>query len=502
MELSHSQFAGNRAVVVGAGIGGLAAALRLVSAGADVTLCERHSAPGGKMRVVDTPVGPVDAGPTVLTLRGVFDDLFQAANTRLDAHVTLIPQEMIARHFWPDGSSLDLFSDQARSYEAVRSFAGQQDAEAFRRFCADARRLFAAFDGPVMRFQRPSLSGILKRTVSDIGLVSIISPLATLHQSLARRFSDPRLVQLFGRYATYVGGDPYRSPAILSLIWQAEASGVWAVEGGMHRLALAITELCQTKGVRFHFNTQVDRIEAGPSGVRAVVLESGARIATDTVVFNGDPRALALGHLGKDAGRIARTIVDAPRSLSARVWSFAAQCSGPELALHNVFFTEQPKAEFDALRDGQTPESPTLYVCAQDRAGPNKKVDGQPERFEIIANAPPLTVSEQPEPEFDICRRITFKTLERFGMRFAPEPGEGALTTPAGFERLFPGSAGSLYGQSPHGMMSTFRRPQARTSVRGLYLVGGGVHPGAGVPMAALSARHAVEAIMQDHALT
>ena len=500
MELSHSQFAGNRVVVIGAGIGGLAAALRLVSAGFDVTLCEQHSAPGGKMRVVDTPAGPVDAGPTVLTMRKVFDDLFQAANTRLDDHITFIPQEMIARHFWPDGSSLDLFSDQTRSYEAVRSFAGLKDAEAFNLFCADTRRLFAAFDGPIMRSQRPLLPGVLGRTVLDLGLVPIISPLATLHQSLTRRFSDPRLVQLFGRYATYVGGDPYRAPAILSLIWQAEASGVWAVEGGMHRLALAITELCQTNGVRFHFDTQVDRIETGPSGVRAVLLESGARLAADTIVFNGDPRALALGHLGADAATAAKTTLTALRSLSARVWSFAAQCSGPELALHNVFFTEQPKAEFDALRDGQTPESPTLYVCAQDRAGSN--MNGQPERFEIIANASPLTVSEQPEPEFDTCRRITFKTLERFGQRFAPEPGEGALTTPAGFERLFPGSAGSLYGQSPHGMMSTFRRPQAQTSVPGLYMVGGGVHPGAGVPMAALSAQHAVEAITQDRALT
>ncbi len=485
-----------KVTVIGAGIGGLATALRLAAAGCAVTVLERHAAPGGKMRTVPSAAGPVDAGPTVLTMRHVFDDLFAAAGTRLEDHVSLIPQTILARHWWPDGGTLDLHANPEASADAVRAFAGARAEAEFRAFSARAERLFAAFDAPMMRAAKPAPLALTGHVLRRPRLVPDMAPLSTLAQTLARQFSDPRLAQLFGRYATYLGGSPYQSPAVLSLIWQAEAGGVWCVKGGMHALARAIADLAVRLGASFHYNAHVERIDIQNGAVRAVQLEDGTALAADHVVFNGDPRALATAELGPDTAPVApQTRTDA-RSYSAQVWSFAAKAEGPELVHHNVFFSGTRQAEFDDLRAGRVPRDPTIYICAEDR-GQAEPPPGT-ERFEIILNAPPLTTPDPKAEEFAPCLTRTFRTLDRFGLRFGPDPGPEALTTPAIFNRMFPASAGSLYGQSPHGMTAAFRRPTARTAVRGLYLAGGGAHPGAGVPMATLSGRHAAEAILSD----
>ena len=487
-------------IVVGAGIGGLACALRLAAAGHAVTVLERAQAPGGKMRQVNSAAGPVDAGPTVLTLRGVFDDLFAAAGERLDDHVTLQRQEVLARHWWPDGSRLDLFADRARSVESVRAFAGARAAREFAKFCETAERLYDAFEQPMMQHPAPDLATMTRRVMGRPGLIPLMAPHATLAQALAKRFSDPRLAQLFGRYATYVGGSPYSAPALLSLIWRAEEGGVWSVDGGMHALARAVADLAAAHGAVFRYGAEVAAIEAPGGTVRAVQLACGTRVPARAVVFNGDPLALSQGRLGADVAGAAPGPARAGRSLSAHVWSFAAVPGGPaaaDLVHHNVFFTRDPDAEFRALEAGRVPEEATLYVCAEDRGGPCTAPAC--ERFEIIRNAPPraaaacdLSAEETP------CPTSPFPTLARSGLSFDPVPAPETMTGPAGFAALFPGSAGSLYGQSPHGLTAAFQRPTARTPLAGLYLAGGGTHPGAGVPMAALSGRHAAAAMLSD----
>ena len=494
-----SSSADTHAIVIGAGIAGLAAAASLAHAGLKVTVLERHSGPGGRMRILPSVAGPIDAGPTVLTMRGVFDDLFADLGARLEDHVTLHRQHRLARHFWPDGSALDLFDNEDQSAEAIQAFSGAQSAKQFRAFSARARRLFDGFDAPMMQAPCPSLPGLALHVATRPWLVPAMAPTRTLAQLLDHSFDDPRLAQLFGRYATYVGGSPYQVPALLSLIWQAEAAGVWAVEGGMHALARALESLGRSKGAEFHYDADVAQIIVENDRAIGVRRADGHTHHAKTVLFNGDPRALATGRLGPDTTCVAPQTKAIPRSLSAQVWAFAATPKGPDLAYHNVFFRGDPKPEFDAIADGRSAPDPTLYICAQDRG------TGTPppsiERFEIIANAAPLTDAKTPE-EFSQCQTRTFRTLANFGLTFDPMPQTTALTTPQDFDTLFPATAGSLYGQSPHGTTAAFQRPTARTPIKGLYLAGGGTHPGAGVPMATLSARHAAEAILKDQTST
>lgn len=489
----------HRVVVIGAGIAGLAAAVRMAASGARVMLIERHAHLGGKIRTTPSAAGPVDAGPTVLTMRNVLDDLFTAAGARLDDHVTLVPQDVLARHFWPDGSQLDLFADRGQSVKAVADFAGSKTAKEFDQFCDRAAKLFEAFDLPMMQAEKPTLSRLIGHVLANPSLIGAMSPLSSLSGVLRKQFSDPRLRQLFGRYSTYVGGAPHLSPAVLALIWHAEAQGVWVVKGGMSKLATAIGTLAETLGVEVLTNTHVSRIETVRGTVRSVVLENDTKIEADSVIHAGDPRALATGGFGADVENVAARTRAHQRSFSARVHSFAAKVTGPDLCHHNVFFSDQVDAEFPDLMAGRIPSDPTLYLCAEDRGALTAPNDL--ERFEIIANAPATDTTSQPK-DLLLWHQKILTRLSNFGIHFSPEPDQTTVTCPQTFADLFPASMGALYGQSPHGLMAAFQRPTARTSIRGLYLCGGGTHPGAGVPMATLSARHAVAAILNDQTST
>ncbi|WP_084066219.1 1-hydroxycarotenoid 3,4-desaturase CrtD [Marivita hallyeonensis] len=495
--MKNPRHSSDRVIVIGSGIGGLATALPLVHRGFDVTILERHATVGGKMRQVDG----VDAGPTVLTMLDVFEDMFADAGEALTDHVSLVPQDILARHWWPDDGPLDLFPDQDRSADAIGRFVGASAKAEFIAFSNRAKRLFEGFRDPMMREAEPRIGRLASHVMRHPHLIRDMAPTKTLKQLLTSSFTDPRLRQLFGRYATYVGGSPDRSPALLSLIWEAEAQGVWCVKGGMHALACALAKLIETKGGTIRTGAHVASIDVGTNGVTGVVLETGERLSADRVVFNGDPRALALGLLGETTKTEAQITTKRARSHSANVWSFKAVPSDVPLVHHNLFFCDPTKNEFEEIAKGDIPTEPTLYLCAEDR-GLGAFPPGAEERFEIIMNTPPLTERAAHPEDFEICHTRTFPALRRFGLTFSPEPGPAALTMAKSFDALFPGSAGSLYGQTPHGMTAALERPTARTKIKGLYLAGGGTHPGAGVPMAALSGRHAAAAIVTDRTST
>ncbi len=482
-------------VIIGAGVAGLVSAVRLATYGCSVFVLERHAEVGGKIRTTESAAGPVDAGPTVLTLRQIFDEVFQSAGRKLDDYVTLVSQDTIARHWWPDGATLDLYSEHEKSAAAIQSFSGSQSAAEFRAYCRRCEQLFFGFDQSLLRNPNPRLASLIWHVLRRPHLIRHLGIGQSLAARLSRDFSDPRLAQLFGRYATYVGGSPRHAPAILALIWHAEATGVWTVEGGMHQLAVGLSQLAADTGAAIELQCHVAQIEMQNGRTKGVVLADGRRISADAVIFNGDPRALSVGALGLDCRSAATRVLRYNRSYSARVYSFAAQVYGCDLVHHNVFFADDPISEFHDLQAGQIPKNPSLYLCAEDRG--QKHPPSGLERFELIANAPANQHVHQ-EDDLDQWHHNIFRRLSNFGVTFSPLPTLRDLTTPQDFHDLFPESFGALYGQSPHGMLAALKRPRAKTKLAGLYLAGGGTHPGAGLPMVALSGMHAAEAIVND----
>lgn len=482
-------------VIVGAGVAGLASAIRLSHAGHDVHVFDAATGPGGKMRTRRSSAGLVDIGPTVLTMRWVFEDLFASVGADLSDHVTLTADTILARHWWMDGSTIDLHSDPDLSAAAVRDFAGTKAANQYRAFSRKTAKMFTAFKGPMMETAKPSIAALTAQVLSQPSLIPAMAPWATMAKSLAADFDDPRLRQLFGRYATYVGGSPFASPALLSLIAHSEALGVWSVKGGMNQLANAMEQLAKSLGATFTYGTPVQRIITNDGSAVGVQTADGPEHA-DLIVFNGDPAALQTGLMGDAVTRAVSKDAVTPRSLSAWVWGFAAKPSLSTLTHHNVFFGNDPADEFGPIDKGHIPHDPTLYICAQDR-GAGAIPSGE-ERFEIIMNGAPTTATTDTKGDRDLCHQTTFDRLTQFGLTFDQTPQDKHLTSPADWNRLFPASQGSLYGRSPHGMTASLKRPTARTRVKGLYLAGGGAHPGAGVPMATLSALHVAATIKAD----
>jgi 1-hydroxycarotenoid 3,4-desaturase len=492
----------DRVVVVGAGIGGLVSALLLAARGLAVTLVDSADEPGGKMRAVEVDGARIDAGPTVFTMRWVFDELLAEAGSSLDDLVKLTPLDVLARHAWRGHDArLDLHAGAAQSADAIARFASPAEGMRYLAFCDEARRVYRALEAPHIRASRPSLL----RMAADLGTPGIatlagLGPFASLWRTLGRHFHDPRLRQLFARYATYCGASPWAAPATLMLVAHVEQEGVWAIDGGMSMLARRLADLGLARGVRLRLGTRVDRIRVEHGRARGVVLEGGERIDADAVVFNGDANALALGLLGPEASQRMRAPLRADqRSLSAVTWAIHARTEGFPLARHNVFFDDHYASEFDdVFARRRLPRQGTVYVCAQDRRHDGDSAPAGRERLLALVNAPadgdknPFDASET-----DPCEHRSLALLQHCGLRLhITESNQVLRRTPADFHRLYPGSGGALYGPATHGWMALFKRSGAATALPGLYLAGGSVHPGPGVPMAAMSGRRAAATLL------
>jgi 1-hydroxycarotenoid 3,4-desaturase len=491
----------SRVIVVGAGMGGLAAATDLARLGHTVTVLERAAAPGGKMRALDVQGAAIDAGPTVFTMRWVFESLFRDAGLRLDDELELVSADILARHAWSDGSRLDLHADRNASERAIREFAGARDAAGYRDFCKRSAELHAALRDPFMSAQRPGPLQLVAR-LGPGGLAAMwrTTPWTTLWRSLAENFDDARMRQLFGRYATYVGSSPFAAPATLMLIAHVEQDGVCLVRGGMARVAMALERAARSGGAHFRYGAHVAKIKIRDGRAIGVELADGESLAAEAIVFNGDANALHTGLLGESVTRAVPGTRVAERSLSAITWCVNARTRGFPLEHHNVFFGDDYAAEFAAIFGArEIAHSPTVYLCAQDRGKAADTVTRARERMLLLVNAP--ADGDQLASrrwDFERVERHAFELLSRCGLEFERSDGDCRITRPEDFDAAFPGTGGALYGRANHGAFTSFARPASRSKIGGLYLAGGSVHPGPGIPMATLSGRLAAARLHAD----
>jgi phytoene desaturase len=487
-----------KVVIIGGGLAGLAAACRLANSGLEVSLFEQEPVLGGKLAEMRHDAFRFDVGPTLLTMPFVIDELFASLGKNRQEHLTFKSLSPLCRYFYPDGSVLDAFSDLQQFDQEISRFS-PADEGAVHRFLTYSKRiydltaqsfLFSPIHEPSTWFTRQNFATLFR--------LYHIDPLASVHSGVKRFFTDPRLIQLFDRYATYNGSNPYQAPATLNIIPYVEYGlGGFYIHGGMYRLVEALSQLAVEKGAELATGKRVTKILVSRNKAHGVVVD-GKEFAADYVVCNGDVVESFAGLLPDYKKEIARWRRCEP-SLSGLMFLWGVQGHNERLTQHNIFFSADYKAEFDELfRLGQPPSDPTIYISI---SGKSQLLDAPPhaENWFVLINMPWLREGQSWGCIVESMRRLVFRRLQQHGLDLNGRVSFEHVLTPIDLLQRFSSNRGSIYGLASNTRLAAFTRPANRNrSIKGLYFAGGSAHPGGGVPLVLLSGKMASELIIED----
>jgi phytoene desaturase len=485
-------------IVIGAGIGGLSAAIRLAARGLHVIVLEQNDAPGGKMREVREQGFRWDTGPSVITMRPVFEELFKAAGEKLEDHLVLRPVDPLTRYFFRDGVVLDATSDRERMAEQI-SRIDRHDVHGYDAYLEHAAFLHRV-TGPLFIYgERPGPADLLKVRLPD---AVRLQPFSKMQGSIKGYVRSPHLQKLFGRFATYIGSSPYHAPATLGVISHVElGQGVWYPQGGIFSIARALHDLACQLGSDVRLGCPVRNIVVQDGRAMGVKLSSGEEIQADAVIANVDaalvynrllPQGIAPAHRARDLG-LKRL------SCSGFILLLGVRGEHDALTHHNIFFPDDYQQEFvDIFDRGVPPARPTIYVSITSKTTPDDAPRGH-ENWYVMVNAPAIG------PEFDwtsqawAYRDVVLDELADFGFELRDKIVIERMITPTDIETRTASWRGALYGELFDSPWVAFRRPTSRAGdIKNLYLAGGTTHPGGGVPMVMLSGKLAAKAILED----
>ncbi|HVM14559.1 MAG TPA: phytoene desaturase family protein [Egibacteraceae bacterium] len=478
-----------RVVVVGAGVGGLAAAARLAAVGHDVVVCEQAATVGGKLARHEADGFAWDTGPSLLTMPQVLEELFAATGDPLDGVLRLHPVEPIARYRFHDGTVLDSTADLDAFCDRLDDALRPGSGDDWRRLMRRAGAMWRAVEQP---FLRSPIGGArwFARQALRLGDLATVAPHRSLRSLGRTHLRDPRLRILLNRYATYTGSDPRRAPAALAVIPYAEQRfGAWYVEGGLYRIADALAERACERGAQIRTGADVRGISLSGGRVTGVTLADGERLRADVVVANADAAHVYRDLLAPSAGRrAAAALRRAVPSLSGFVVLLGLSGRTPDPVHHRVLFPRHYDGEFDAIfgRHPRPVTDPTVYVASPDDAA---AAPAGAESWFVLVNAPRHGIVDWADEGLaDDYAGHVLAVLASRGLDVRHRVVTRRVVSPADLALRTRAPGGAIYGTSSNGLRSAFRRPANVTAVPGLFLVGGSSHPGGGLPLVVLSA--------------
>ena len=486
-------------IIIGAGMGGLAAAISTAAKGHNVQVFEASSQAGGKAGTTIIDGVEVDTGPSVVTLPEVFDTLFKAAGTRLEDEVTLKTSSPAFRYIFADGVVLDMHHEVEPMLDGIRSTLGRNAAAEMRAFLRYAKTIWNAGAPNFVYGKAPSFGTIMRLGLTRIADVRRIDSMRSMYKGIGAYVQDPHLRNILARYATYNGSNVLTAPATLNCISHVElALGGFGIEGGIAALVRALTRAAEKLGVRFVYDTPIREIVVRGGRVVGVKTHDGGGFSSPAIVANAD-----VGHLARDLlPSDQRRVVTPPSPPSMSGWTAivrAKKGSEPRPA-HAVLFAAEYLEEFiDIFDRDRPPQTPTVYLCAQQTChGRPGWSDAEP--VFVMANSPAEPESGPRDPEaFRMLERRVMDRIRNAGL-IAVDDSVVWTRTPSELAETFPGSRGSIYGAASNSAMAAFRRPSnAIKGLPGLYLASGSAHPGGGLPLCALSGIAAAEALVADH---
>lgn len=483
-------------LVVGAGIGGLAAALALAARGLAVRVVEAGPKPGGKAGTVEVDGVVIDTGPSVLTLPDVFARLFARAGLRLDDIVELRRLDPGFRYRYADGAVVEVAHDPDDTLARVRSALGPAAEAELASFLRYSRRIWEAAAPHFVLGPAPTWAAMAGLAVRHPLALTAVDPMRSMAAGIDRHVREPHLRMLLRRYATYNGSDPRRAPATLNCIAHVELSlGGYGIQGGIHALVDALVAAIEKRGGTVECGVRVDRLMVDNGAVTGVVAADGERRHARAVVVNADVGWLREHALPNPARHLPRAAVP---SMSG--WNGALRAARrPDRLPHEVLFPADYDAEFADIFDrDRPPVAPTVYLCGQERChGITGWPDAEP--VFVMANAPAEPVQGSRSPQVWAALEAAVEQRIRAAGLWAEGDTMVWRRTPADLAAEFPGSRGAIYGAASNDRFAAFQRPPNRIrSLPGLYLASGSAHPGGGLPMVALSGMAAADCVATE----
>lgn len=487
-------------VVIGAGLGGLSAGISLAAQGKKVCILEKNSRAGGKMDEIHLGAYRFDTGPSLMTMKFVLDTLFQSAGKKTEDYLELIPLPIICRYFYADGTQLDALPDVKRMAEQLPEPL-KADQKALIEYMQYSKRIY---DLTADLFLFDSIQNpkhlLNPKAWNTLWNIRDIDAFRTVHKANTAFFSTPHLQQLFDRYATYNGSDPYQAPATLNIIPHVEYTlGSWYVKGGIYRITEALLHLAQSLNIDILYDTPASQIQHDGKQVLGVSTQSGEPIACKHVVSNADV-VHTFSHLIQGFPTKTKRLEQAEPSCSGLVFLWAMNRTYPELAHHNILFSEDYEAEFQQIfRKRTAPKDPTVYISITAKSDPAHAPEGC-ENWFVLVNMPWIENSNyNSAEEINAIKQAIFRKAMEMGLGdIASHIVDEKVISPSDLRDKTLTNKGSIYGLSSNDRNAAFKRQDNIASeLKGLYFAGGSAHPGGGMPLAMLSGMNAAKWILK-----
>ncbi|MEQ8581660.1 MAG: 1-hydroxycarotenoid 3,4-desaturase CrtD [Marinoscillum sp.] len=474
--------------IIGSGVAGMASAIRLATAGHQVEVFEANAYPGGKLSEIRLGSYRFDAGPSLLTLPALIDELFELAGEDPARYFTYQKLEVNCEYFYPDGVKISAHADHEKLIEEIIRNTAERP-ENVRKALAKSRLLydhlselfmFSSLQDPKTFISRPAFKAYKK--LHQLGFFQ------SMNSANASTFDDPRITQMFNRYATYNGSSPYKTPATMNIIPHLEMSlGAYFPSGGMHNITLALYKLAKRVGVTFHFEQPVEQIIIEKNRVKGL-MTGGLQLNFDRLVSNMDI-VNSYRKLMPDL-KAPKFLLNQPKSSSALIFYWGVGKKFPQLGLHNILFSGDYKGEFEHIfQQGSISQDPTVYINITSKYQPSDAPEYGENWFTMI-NVPNNQGQNWDHLIAEARKNILYKISSTLGEDLAPLIEGEEIQDPRTIESKTSSALGALYGNSSNNLFAAFLRHANKSRrVQGLYFCGGSVHPGGGIPMSLSSAK-------------
>jgi phytoene desaturase len=447
--------------IIGGGLAGITAALRLAKNDFKVHLYEKNSTLGGKMNEQIKDGFRFDTGPSLLTMPFVVDELFQYLGLNRKDHLSFKAIDPICKYLWPDGTMLNAHTDYDKMIEAIKNISSY-DAEKYKSFLAYSETIYKITADVFLFTAVHELKKLANfDTLHKLFSIGKIDPFRTVHQGIQRFFSDPHVVQVFDRYATYNGSNPFEAPATLNIIPYVEyVLGSFYIQGGMYRLIEKFESLCKKYHVEIHKETAVEKIIHKNGKIKSLQINN-EKMDFDYVVCNADVVS-SFEDLIDGFESKKKKLQRLEPSLSGIVFLWGVKQNNSMLEHHNIFFSENYEKEFRSLFSKKSaPDDMTIYVSVTGKSDPQHAPDNC-ENWFVLCNMPYLNEDNSWNGSAEKIRKNILEKLTRFGLDIKSQIVHESILTPQDFYNIYKSNKGSIYGISSNSRMTAFRRPANR----------------------------------------